>query len=306
MPSPSQLLLGSSTGMLEACDLARLFASTDLPILLLGERGTGKTSFASYIHAISGRTGEFVKENLSALPAELQYGALAGHARGGFTGAHESRKGLVESAHGGTLFLDEIGLAPAGTQRLLLALLDGRSLRRLGEDRRRLLDVRVIFATNADLENMVDQQEFRADLLDRMGYQLIRLPPLRERRDEIEPLVHHFVERESARRTPRHRAVVSSEVLECFHVSPWPGNIRQLENACRFAVVSAGYSPSIEMAHLPPSLGHVPQPFLATGVAPDSGSLRETLAHVNGNKAEAARVLRISRTKLYRLLAAQA
>ncbi len=306
MPSPSQLILGNSTGMREVRKFARLFGPTDLPILLLGERGTGKTSLAAYIHALSGRSGEYVKENLSALPSELQYGALAGHARGGYTGAYESRKGLVESAHQGTLFLDEIGLASASTQRVLLSLLDDRSLRRLGEDRRRVLDVRLLFATNVDLAKLAGQGDFRADLLDRLGFQQIVVPPLRERRDEIAELAYHFVAREAALRTPGHRAALSSEVLEWFHSAPWPGNIRQLENACRYAVVTAGHHSSIDLEHLPLALDHGTPPSLAVADHLEPAQLQQTLALVNGNKAEAARMLGISRPKLYRLLAVPA
>jgi DNA-binding NtrC family response regulator len=303
MPQQLRLLFGNSHAIQKVVAEAGRYASTRYPMLILGERGTGKSVLARHIHGLSARQGAFIRESAAAIPANLELSHLAGHVRGSFTSADRDRAGLLESAHRGTFFLDELGLASHGLQEILLHLLDDASVRRLGEVRDRPVDVRFIGATNGDLAAMAHRGEFRRDLLDRFGYLTIRLPGLADRRDEILPLADLVLQREAAE-LGWPRPALSDSVRAAFMAAPWAGNIRELESVCRYAVLSAPNGGPIEMCDLPPefvaSLGEVLQSRHEQSAAERA---RDALARAGGNKAKAARLLGISRQQFYRLLA---
>jgi DNA-binding NtrC family response regulator len=305
MTQQPRLVFGNSCATQRFLDESARFARTPYPVLILGGRGTGKTVLARHIHALSSRAGAFVSQSGAAIPEHLEMAHLVGHVRGAFTGADGDRVGLLESAHGGTFFLDELGLASAKVQQVLLHLLVDGSLRRLGDVRERPVDVRFIGATNADLRGMADRGEFRRDLLDRFGYLAITLPGLAERRDEILPLADAFLQREASLLGIAERPVLSNQVRACLMAAPWPGNIRELEAVCRFAVLSTIPGRQVEMCDLPPdfvaTLGELLQSRHEQSAAERA---RLALQRVGGNKSKAARLLGITRQQLYRVLAA--
>jgi DNA-binding NtrC family response regulator len=303
-------------------------APTDSTVLVVGESGTGKELVARALHLQSRRSaGPFVPVNCGALPETLIESELFGYARGAFTGAQAPRAGLIEEAEGGTLFLDEIGETPLPTQVKLLRFLENNEVRRLGENETRLVDVRVIAATNKDLQAEVRAGRFREDLFYRLNVVTIEVPPLRERREDIGLLATYFLER-VARKLGRpgvRFAPATTEVLESYD---YPGNVRELENAVEHAATLAEGT-AITPADLPPAM-LVPRMLPETGSAAvlgeepvperpaESGQppvgARETwsLADVErehiqrvllrhrGNTTQAARQLGISRTTLWR------
>ncbi|MFA7241060.1 MAG: nif-specific transcriptional activator NifA [Sulfuricellaceae bacterium] len=209
-------------------------------ILLRGESGTGKEAIASAIHYLSARkNGPFVKLNCAALPESLLESELFGHEKGAFTGAMHERKGRFEQAHGGTLFLDEIGDISPAFQAKLLRVLQEREFERVGGNRTIKVDVRLITATNRNLEEMVKKEEFRADLYFRINVVSIFLPPLRERREDIPALAEHFLEKFN--RENKRRLTLSPEVIQAMTQCGWPGNVRELENCIeRMATMTRG------------------------------------------------------------------
>jgi len=215
---------------------ARRVAPTDITVLLTGETGTGKEVLARAIHRASTRAGgPFLAFNCAAVPRDLIESQLFGHRRGAFTGAQDAFPGVIRGAAGGTLFLDEIGEIPPEIQPKLLRFLETREVHPLGETRPLAVDTRIVAATNADLDRLVGEGRFREDLLYRLNVVHFRVPPLRHRREEIPPLVHHFLLRhadELARGHPR----VSEEAMEYLLLYGWPGNVRQLSNEIRRAV----------------------------------------------------------------------
>jgi DNA-binding NtrC family response regulator len=212
-------------------------ASTDVTVLISGESGVGKEVVAQALHRRSSRRDRpFVKVNCAALPLELLESELFGHERGAFTGAERLVKGKFEQAHTGTIFLDEISEMPLLVQAKLLQVLQDHEFARLGSDRDIRVDVRIIAATNRDLEKYVGQGGFREDLFYRLNVVHIRVPPLRERREEIPVLVEHFLER-YALKHGRGPYQVSAELLERFVRYSWPGNVRELENIVQRIVV---------------------------------------------------------------------
>lgn len=298
------LYFGSSAGVRALLDAAQRYAPTKHPILILGDRGVGKTALARRIHELSGRPGPFVHQPVAWIPPNLEGPHLVGHARGAFTNAYETRPGQIESAHCGTLFLDELGLASPVVQQLLLQVLEQGSIRRVGEARDRPVDVRIIAATNADLEQLVAAERFRADLLDRFGYLILRVPGLADREDEILPLARAIVEREAAACGRAMPPALSTAVEECLLSAPWRGNIRELQAICRYAVLNAPPDGPIEMCDLPPefiaSLGSIGR----RKGGPDGRAerARAAVARAGGDKAKAARLLGCSRQQLYRML----
>ncbi|HET8541356.1 MAG TPA: sigma-54 dependent transcriptional regulator [Anaeromyxobacter sp.] len=217
--------------------LVSRIADTDVPVLLVGESGVGKDVVARRIHATSHRAGRpFVKINCAALPGELLESELFGHEKGAFTGAHAEKPGKFELADQGTIFLDEIGEMDPRLQAKLLQVLQDEEFYRVGGKRPVHVDARVVVATNRNLDVAIREGKFREDLFYRLNVVTIRVPPLRERKEEIAPLVQHFVEKYRA----RYRAgleEVPQEVLERFHAYDWPGNVRELENLVRRLVV---------------------------------------------------------------------
>lgn len=232
-------LVGNSPVMRQVYRLALGVAPTMTSVLILGESGTGKELVARAIHQHSPRAGRpFVAVNCSAIPTELVESELFGHVRGAFTGAMLSRAGLFETADRGTLFLDEVGdLTPAAQVKLLRALQSGE-IKRVGSDETRMVDVRVIAATNVDLKKKVTEGQFREDLYYRLNVIAIHLPALRKRRDDIPLLAYHFVHK-YAKRLSRDVKRISPEAMKLLKEQSWKGNVRELENAIEHAVVLA-------------------------------------------------------------------
>jgi NtrC-family two-component system response regulator AlgB len=237
----------------EAVDLAVSVADSLLPVLVLGESGTGKELVAALVHEHSARArGPFVKVNCAALPESLLESELFGHVRGAFTGAFQDRKGRFEAAHGGTLFLDEIGGMPTAVQAKLLRVLQSREFERLGESTSRRVDVRLVAATNHDLEAAMKEGTFREDLYYRLNGVRLRLPPLRERPGDVPLLIEHFTAR-AAERYGVAPPEVSLEALRALRAHRWPGNVRELEHVVERMVVLARGG-AVELRHLPEEL----------------------------------------------------
>ena len=241
-PAPeavSPALVGTSAAMVEVSKQVGRAAATDLTVLVVGESGTGKELVARAIHEHSARAGRpFVTVNAAAIPRDLLESELYGHEKGAFTGAESRRKGRFEQADGGTLFLDEIGEMPFDLQAKLLRAIQERSVDRVGGERAVRVDVRLVAATNADLGRMVAEGRFRGDLFYRLSVLVIRLPPLRERPEDLLPLARHFAARHAAALAGS-EVVVADEAEEALRAHDWPGNVRELENVVQRALLGA-------------------------------------------------------------------
>ena len=300
-------LVGARTGLRAVVDLARKVLDTDTSVLLLGETGTGKELFARLIHDNSGRrAGRFVAQNCGALPESLLESELFGHVRGAFTGATGERKGLFEEADGGTIFLDEVGdTSPAMQLRLLRVLQEGE-IRRVGASAIRKVNVRVLAATNADLDAEVEAGRFRRDLYYRLNVFPIRLPALRDRSEDVAPLAEHFlrVYRERAR-----RAVpgISPEAIQLLRSYPFPGNVRELENEIERAVALADQGQPIRPEHLSDRLrqdqsaGPAPQ-TLGDAIEQLKRRMIEDALRECGSKTRAAERLGLTRQSLQQMM----
>jgi len=228
----------TGTAMRELMERLPWIAASTASVLLHGETGTGKEVLARRIHESSGRGGAMVRVNCGAIPAQLVEATLFGHERGAFTGAAQQRKGVFEDAAGGTVFLDEIGELPLPAQAALLRVLDAKAVTRVGATREIPVDVRVVSATHRDLEAMAGEGTFREDLFYRLATVVLRIPPLRARRDEIEPLALRFLADAAAANGRRVRAI-APDALARLESHGWPGNIRELKNAMEHAAVLA-------------------------------------------------------------------
>ncbi|MFD2371604.1 sigma-54 interaction domain-containing protein [Brevibacillus sp. GCM10020057] len=250
--------------------LADRFAVNDSPILLLGESGVGKDVLASYIHARSGRTGDFIKINCGAIPDHLLESELFGYEKGAFTGATQAKEGLLELAHSGTIFLDEVGDLPYPLQVKLLNVLQDGKIRRLGGKTSRQVNMRIIAATNSDLEAMVERKQFRQDLYYRLNVLTITVPPLRERRDDIPALIFYFLK--MLEKKYQRQIRVEADALEAFMEYDWPGNIRELKN-----VIERAYhmceNEKITFDQLPASIRKAQQASLPLQMAKIDSSL---------------------------------
>ncbi|WP_019593807.1 sigma-54 dependent transcriptional regulator [Thioalkalivibrio sp. ALM2T] len=306
-PRPGLGLVGDSAAMQQLRDQIRRVATTHSTVLLRGESGTGKELAARALHELSPRaSGPFVAVNCATIPEGLVEAELFGHAQGAYTGAVKARTGLIQSAHGGTLFLDEIGeLAPAAQARLLRVLQDGE-LRPVGANENLKVDVRLLAATHRDLEAMIEEQAFRADLYYRLRVLELSIPPLRERREDIIPLARHFLEALAGSGPVPQLSHAARQALES---QDWPGNVRELANALERGWV---LSPDgcIEADHMGLSTGtpvqddEIPNPAFPTRKGKGS-SLNEYFRHfVQENQGsmtetELARALGISRKTLW-------
>ncbi len=280
-PDPS---VGASPAWREVERQARLVASADATVLLRGETGTGKEVAARTIHRLSPRReGPFVPVNCGTLSGDLVASDLFGHERGAFTGAVERRPGRVERAGGGTLFLDEIGELVPDLQVRLLRFLQEREFERVGGTETLHADVRVVAATNRDLERLRAEGRFRDDLYYRLNVFPIRMPPLRERREDVGPLLGHFVARYARKAGKRFDHIDRQTVLRCEEY-PWPGNVRELENLVERAVI------------LCPEPVFTLNPF-AQAEASAPGSAQTTLNAVV--RAHIVRVLKLCGGKIY-------
>ncbi len=298
-------LVGESPAWLELVAQLPAVAASGLPVLLLGETGTGKELVARALHALSPRRQRgFVAHNCGATPDSLIESELFGHARGAFTGAVSERAGLFEAAERGTLFLDEIGDASPLLQMKLLRVLQEGEARRVGDTRVRRVDVRIVSATHRALDRAVGTATFRADLYFRLNAVRLRLPTLRERGRDVLVLARHFLAQAAGRAGTA--PVPTPALAEMLLRYAWPGNVRELANACHFAVRVAGARGSVGPEHWPEA------PF-ATAVAEGAGlhaetraleerRLREALRRTHGNKTQAARALGLSRQGLLKKL----
>jgi DNA-binding NtrC family response regulator len=312
-------IIGKSPAMTRLFQLLETVAVTNSTILITGETGTGKEIVARAIHHNSPRrANRFVALNCSAIPETLLEAELFGHVRGAFTGAVGNRQGRLEQAHKGTLFLDEVGTMSSALQMKLLRVLQEREFDRVGDSHTIKVDVRVIAATNSDLRKMVDDGEFREDLYYRLNVIPVRLPPLRERKDDIPLLVRHFLEKFCADgRTPdaSQPVRVSQDAMRRLMSYPWPGNVRQLENLVERMMAFNSGRRQIEVSDLPAEiLEDTPaaSPLVTTDMdLPENGIslesvmlaierdlIRRSLERTHGNKGQAARLLNLKRTTL--------
>jgi len=312
-------ILGTSPEVLDLKARLELVASADASVLITGESGTGKELVARALHESSGRhRGRMVTANCAAIPDSLFESEVFGHKKGAFTGAHADRRGLVELAHGGTLFLDEVGELSPASQAKLLRVLQERRVRRVGDAADRGVDVRVISATNRDLEVEVDRGGFREDLLYRLDVVRLQVPPLRERLSDLRPLLDHFLAAHVARydRPPLALAEADYASLESYD---WPGNIRELENtAKRIALLgpadalralrrrAARRDPDAAQA-APPTPPDDDAPLTEDDVVPLKEAVRDAtraavlraLKATGGSRTRSAQLLGVSRKTLF-------
>ena len=305
-------VIGVSEVMASLFEMVRAIAPTSSTVLITGESGTGKELVAHAIHGLSGRAeGPFVSVNCGALTETLLESELFGHVKGAFTDARQSKKGLFEAAIGGTLFLDEVGETSLAMQVKLLRALQERRIRRVGGTEETEVDVRVIAATNAPLEEYVKQKRFREDLFYRLQVIPIVTPPLRERREDIPLLAEHFTLR-FARQMGKGVAKVSQEAMQLLRAFSWPGNVRQLENVIERAV-ALETTEAVLPERLPDSIRSPqrsePLPAIGNGFSLDdfmlsveARLLNEALERAAGDRAQAAQLLGISSRSLRYLI----
>ncbi len=290
--------------------IVRQVAGTDTTVLITGESGTGKELIARALHSGSSRRGQpFVPVNCAAIPEELLESELFGHVRGAFTGARNARAGMFQLADGGTIFLDEIGDMPFLLQAKLLRVLQDRQIRPVGSDRAQKIDVRVIAATNKNLEKAVEKGAFREDLFYRLQVIPIHVPPLRARRSDIPLLLQHFLEKTN-RKYARCIQLTPEAMVHLWEYD-WPGNVRELENIIERLVVLSETG-AIGVEHLPSSIRafisekKIPTPTLDGGDLNlqravelfESRLIDEALRRTNGNRSAAAQMLGVKRTTL--------
>ncbi len=299
-------LVAKSTAMLRVVDLARRVAAVDSTLIITGESGSGKERLARLVHDQSPRAGgPFIAVNCGAITETLLESELFGHTRGAFTGATHDRPGLFEAANGGTLLLDEVGEVSPGMQVKLLRALQEREIRRVGENKTRSIDVRVLAATNRDLAEAVADGTFRTDLYYRLRVVELHVPPLRQRREDILPLARLLLA-EAALRMKRKITEFSPKVADQLLRYPWPGNVRELENAMERAIALAR-GKRVELDDLPEEVREAPStPTRSDTVRPLEEVVKEyilgALAMNEGNQTRTARELRIGSATLYRRL----
>ena len=301
--------IGKSRRFIDVLRLAELVAPTDSTVLIQGESGTGKEVVARYIHNLSTRTdGPFLSINCGALPENLLESELFGHVKGSFTGAVRDKQGLFAAARGGTFFMDEVGEMPPSLQIKLLRVLQEREVIPVGATEAIPVDVRIVAATNRDLEEEVRRGHFRSDLFYRLNVIALELPPLRERRDDLVMLIDAFMQDLAADRNAGPKAL-ASEALDAVMVYDWPGNVRELQNALEHAVVLSR-GDIIEPGALPERITRRrKEPLVAERSSPnpsldiiERAYIMWVLQSEGGNKTRAAEVLGIDPSTLYRKL----
>jgi transcriptional regulator with PAS, ATPase and Fis domain len=293
-------IIGESDEIEEAIQMAKKVADSDMSVLLEGETGTGKELFAQAIHQGSNRkNGPFVALNCSAFPKDMLESELFGFKKGAFTGATESKKGLIEEADGGTLFLDEVGEMDIGLQAKLLRFLENKTFTKLGETKERQVDIRVLAASNKDLKKESEEGAFRDDLYYRLAGFKIEIPPLRNRDGDIELLAHFFLQRMNKKVN-----TIAEDAMQLLKQYSWQGNIRELKNIIERSVILA------EGTTITPEL--LPREFhqessLESGISSESSlseiermHIKRVLENVEGNKTKAAEILGIGTSTLYR------
>jgi transcriptional regulator with PAS, ATPase and Fis domain len=307
--SPLQRLVGNSTAMQQVAHLVSRMAKSRFPVLILGETGTGKEVVARTIHGLEGR-GPFVVVDCSSLVGPLMESELFGYAKGAFTGAHVQKLGLLDAANGGTAFFDEIGELPLDLQQKLLRALQEKEFRAVGGVAQRQSNFRVIAATNRDLAKEVEKGRFREDLYYRLNVMRVRIPPLRERKEDIPLLIEHFVAKHgTGQRIP-------TDTMDALLQYDWPGNVRELEHTVQHMIamnsgqyMSRGDLPSsvsnkLREATQSPAMSPVFQD--AQDVLPlaevEKRAILRALEVAKGDRTLAATMLEIGRTTLYRKL----
>jgi Nif-specific regulatory protein len=297
-------MIGNSGKMRDVYSLVQMVGKTNSTVLIRGESGVGKELIADAIHEASTRKGKpFIKVNCSALPDSLIESELFGHEKGAFTGADTQRKGRFELAEGGTIFLDEIGDIPLSTQVKLLRMIQQREFERVGGTQTIKSDVRIIAATNRNLEEMIKSEDFREDLYYRINVFPIYIPSLRERRDDIPLLVDHFIEKFNKENKTKIKRITTS-ALEMLMVYKWPGNIRELENCIERACILSTDN-VIHSYNLPPSLQTADSSntsakggMMYTVEQVEKQLIREALTSTKGNIAKAAEILIVTERML--------
>jgi transcriptional regulator with PAS, ATPase and Fis domain len=298
-------LLGESLPMQRLFEIIENVSQTDAPVLIQGQSGTGKELVARAIHEESPRKEEpFIKVNCAALNENLLESELFGHEKGSYTGADRTRIGRFEAAHEGTIFLDEIGDIPLSTQVKLLRVLEEKEIERVGDQKPIPVDVRIISATNKDLENLIAQELFREDLFFRINVFPLECPPLSERLDDIHLIVQSFIEQNAAK-SKKNIVGLTPDAMETLLTYSWPGNVRELRNAIEYAFVLCSEN-WINKEHLPPKITANGKKLFANQLR-KSVSLKEgrkkmieTLRQVGGNQSEAARILGVSRVTVWK------
>jgi transcriptional regulator with GAF, ATPase, and Fis domain len=311
LDSVTPRIVGQSVAMLRLHADIALVAPHAVPVLILGETGVGKELVAEEIHRLSGRKGTFVPVNCAAISANIAESELFGHTSGAFTGANRSTEGLFVSAEGGTLFLDEIGEMPIDLQPKLLRALQKGEIRPVGGSITRQVDVRVLAATNRDLAGAVEKDAFRGDLLARLSGWSLRVPPLRERRDDVLPLATTFLARKNA-------PTLSVDAAEALLLHDWSYNVRELEQVMNAAAVRAAGADAVRCEHLPPEVAaplssrapaasasataaEAPLHMLiARDGAPTKEELIQALTRMDGNIARVAEFFGKDRQQVYR------
>ena len=310
-------IVAESPAMKNVCEMIKKVAPTNTAVLIYGESGTGKELVAKAIHTHSQRKDKrFLAVNCAALPEPLLESEMFGHVKGAFTGASSNKEGLLEVAAGGTVFLDEISSMPLSIQSKFLRVLQEKEVRRVGSNKDAPIDVRVLAATNTNLEKMISEGKFREDLYYRLSVIPIEIKPLRERIEDILPLASHFLQSE----TPEGKMAptLDPEVCAILEAYAWPGNVRELENALKHAITFAREN-VITKDVLPPKIAATP--VRVTGTAPadqldatkgkslkaflrakEKDYLKQVLTMASGDKEKAAKALKISLATLYRKL----
>jgi len=301
--------IGASEEVANLKKLARRVASSDSTVLVRGESGTGKDLIAKAIHHHSARCGgPFVTINCAALPEQLLESELFGHKKGSFTGAVRDKEGLFKAADGGTFFLDEVGNTSLAIQVKLLRVLEDKSITPVGDTKPIEVDVRLIAATNSDLEEDVKVGRFRADLFYRLNVIPLHIPPLRDRKEDIRLLIDHFITKYCGRMNTAPKKI-SSEAVELLMDYYWPGNVRELENTIERAVL-LNRAESIEPLDLPEKLRDAPpagvvqpaQPATPTLESIEKAYIHYIMSQTDGKKTKAAKILGIDPSTLYRKL----
>ncbi len=302
-------IIGSSEGIISVFKLINQVCNSKTTILVRGETGTGKELVAKAVHFNSLRASKpFLPVNCAALNENLLASELFGHVKGAFTGAVKDKRGIFEVAEGGTVFLDEIGDIDSGMQQVLLRVLEDGEIQPVGSTERRKISVRIIAATNKDLEHMIKEGSFREDLYYRLNVVTINMPPLRERKEDIGILARHFLKIYS-RENNKNITSISSEALLFLEEYSWPGNVRELENVIERATLLEAQN-EITAESLPPSVMNL---SLKHGGGEDSDEVvtleqvgrshvLDILKTTGGNKAKASEILGINRSTLWRMM----
>ncbi len=300
--APAGAMIGQSPRFQTCLDMAARVAPSELPVLILGENGTGKELMARFVHDQSPRRGQkFVAVNCGALTETLLDSTLFGHVKGAFTGAVQDRDGLFVEADGGTLFLDEVGDMPPALQVKVLRALESGEVLAVGSDRPKHVDVRIVSATNRDLNELMDGGDFREDTYWRLNGASIELPPLRERTSDIPELADHFMNQSRSLAHDGLAKQLTDSALDALKSHPWPGNLREFRHVMQRATVMSGDSPTIGPEHLglrPATTRSVGGTLADQVDALEHRLVEDALMQTHGNRTQAAELLGLSRQGL--------